>query len=133
MQKKVWVVTHIQGLEVTDASVFSNESDATNYAHEMASAKTGTYRVIESVLNSREVMEEEAEEWVSMPAFDANCMECVVQEVAEDFKEEFDEVACTKFFEENKDKLQKEADKIVQEYLRKELRDHISPERIILG
>lgn len=133
MQEKVWVVTHIQGLEVTEASVFDNEADATNYAHEMASANTGTYRVIESVLNSREVMEKESEEWVSLPDFDANCIECVIQEVAEDAKEEFDEAACAKFFEDNKRKLQKEADKIVHEYLRKEFRDHLDPERIILG
>ena len=32
MQEKVWVVTHIQGSEVTDASVFDSKADAENYA-----------------------------------------------------------------------------------------------------
>lgn len=133
MQEKVWVVTHIQGLEVTDANVFNNEADASNYAHEMAAVNDGSYQVITSVLNSREAMEEEAAHWVVLPDFDAGCLECLVQEVAEDFKEEFDEAACAKFFEENKDQIQKKADEIVHDYLRKELKDYISNERVILG
>lgn len=133
MQEKVWVVTHIQGLEVTDASVFNNEADAANYAQEMAEVNTGSYQVTESVMNSREAMEKDSARWVVLPEFDADCLECLVQEVAEDVEEEFDETACAKFFEEKKDKLQKKADEIVHDYLRKELKDYINNERVILG
>ena len=133
MQEKVWVVTHIQGLEVTDANVFNNEADASNYAHEMAAVNDGSYQVITSVLNSREAMEEEAAHWAVLADFDASCLECLVQEVAEDVKEEFDEAACAKFFEENKDQIQKKADEIVHDYLRKELKDYINNERVILA
>jgi len=133
MQEKVWVVTHIQGLEVTDASVFNNEADAENYAQEMAEVNTGSYQVTESVMNSREAMEKDSARWVVLPEFDADCLECLVQEVAEDVEEEFDETACAKFFEEKKDKLQKKADEIVHDYLRKELKDYINNERVILG
>jgi hypothetical protein len=133
MQEKVWVVTHIQGLEVTEANVFKNEADASNYAHEMAAGNDGSYQVITSVLNSREDMEEEAAHWAVLADFDPSCLECLVQEVAEDVKEEFDEAACAKFFEENKDQIQKKADEIVHDYLRKELRDYINNERVILG
>ncbi len=133
MQEKVWVVTHIQGLEVTDANVFNNEADAANYAQEMAEVNTGSYQVTESVMNSREAMEKDSARWVVLPEFDADCLECLVQEVAEDVEEEFDEAACAKFFEEKKDKLQKKADEIVHDYLRKELKDYINNERVILG
>ncbi|MDD4160676.1 MAG: hypothetical protein PHO18_07005 [Synergistaceae bacterium] len=133
MQKKVWVVTHTQGLEVTDNSVFDNEADAANYAHEMATSGKGSYQVLASVLNSREAINEESMHWTAVPEFDAECLECLVQEVAEEAKEEFDEEACAEFFEKNKDQLQKHADEIVHEYLRKELRDYINNERVILG
>lgn len=133
MQKKVWVVNHIQGIEVTDASVFDKETDAATYAREMSARDNDCYQVLESVLNSREADVEEEVHWVSFPEFDVECMECVIQELAEDAPEEFDEVACAKFYEENKEELQKKADKIVQEYLRKELKDYINNERVILG
>ena len=133
MQEKVWVVTHIQGLEVTDANVFNNESDAANYAQEMAAVNTGSYQITESVLNSREAIEEDSARWAVLPEFGTECMECIVQEVAEDAEEEFDEAACAKFFEEKKEELQKKADEMVHEYLRKELKDYINNERVILG
>ena len=65
MQEKVWVVTHIQGSEVTDASVFDSKADAENYAEEMAAANIGTYNVVESVHNSRKAMEEDSIRWAS--------------------------------------------------------------------
>ncbi|NLX84626.1 MAG: nuclear hormone receptor family protein [Synergistaceae bacterium] len=134
MQEKVWVVTHLQGHEIADASVFDNEVDAANYAREMSVGDDDCYKVMESVLNSREASVEEAVHWVSMPEFDAECMECVLQEVAEGFKdEEIDEFKCITFLEENKEELQKNADKIVQEYISKELREYINNERVILG
>ncbi|HAJ94072.1 MAG TPA: hypothetical protein DCM41_04175 [Synergistaceae bacterium] len=133
MQEKVWVVTHIQGLEVTDANVFNNAADAANYAQEMSAVNDGSYQVTESVLNSREAIEEESARWAVLPEFGADCLECLVQEMSEDAEEEFDEAACAKFFEEKKDKLQKKADEIVHEYLRKELKDYINNERVILG
>ncbi|MGD9666021.1 MAG: hypothetical protein AB7U31_01045 [Synergistaceae bacterium] len=133
MQEKVWVVTHIQGLEVTDANVFNNEADAANYAQEMAAVNTGSYQITESVLNSREAMEEDSARWAVLPEFGVECLECLVQEVAEDAQEEFDEAACAKFLEDRKDELQKKADEIVHEYLRKELKDYINNERVILG
>jgi len=133
MQEKVWVVTHIQGLEVTDASVFDSEADAANYAEEMAATNSGTYSVVESVLNSRGAMEEDSIRWASLPELGAECIECLVEELAEETEEKFDEEACAKFFEEKKEELQKKADEMVHEYLRRELRDYINNERVILG
>lgn len=133
MQEKVWVVTHIQGSEVTDASVFDSKADAENYAEEMAAANIGTYNVVESVHNSRKAMEEDSIRWTSLPELGAECIECLVEELAEETEEKFDEEACAKFFEEKKEELQKKADEMVHEYLRRELRDYINNERVILG
>ena len=132
MQEKVWVVTHIQGLEVTDASVFDNMADATNYAHEMTAVNSGTYSVLESVLNNRGAMEQESVRWVALPEFGLDCIECFVEEIAEGYTEDFDEAACAEFFEKKKAELQKKADEMVHEYLRKEFSDYINNERVIL-
>ena len=132
MQEKVWVVTHIQGLEVTDASVFDNMADATNYAHEMTTVNSGTDSVLESVMNNRGAMEQDSVRWVALPEFGPDCIECIVEELAEGHTEDFDEEACAEFFEKKKDELQKKADEIVHEYLRKEFSDYINNERVIL-
>ncbi len=133
MQEKVWVVTHIQGLETTDANVFDNEADAANYAQEMAATNSGTYSVIESVLNSRKAIEEEAVHWAALPEIGADCIECLVQEAVEGQEDKVDQAVCVQFLEENKEELQKKADDMVHEYLRRELRDYINNERVILG
>ena len=133
MQVKVWVVTHRQGLEVTDVNVFDSQADASNYAQEMSAGHDGSYQVIESVMNSREAIEEEAVHWAALPEFGAECMECLVEELAEGHEDEFDEEACAKFFEEKKEELQKKADEMVHDYLRRELKDYINNERVILG
>lgn len=133
MNSKVWVVTLTQGLEVTEAAVFDKESDAEHYAHEMAASKQGNYQILSSVLNSRAELEQEETHWAEIADFDTACIECLFEELSAVSEEEFDRKACTLFLEEHKDDLQKKADEIVHEYLRKELRDYISNERVILG
>ena len=133
MQKKVWVVTLMEGLEVTEAAVFDNESDADNYAHEMASSHKGNYQVLSSGLNSRTDFAEEETHWAALPDFDAECMECLFEEISGTPAEGVDPELCAKFLEEHKVDFQKKADEIVHEYLRKELQDYLLNERIILG
>ena len=133
MQENVWVVTISQGPDVTDAEVFDNEADAENFAQEMAIQHNGSYKVIKSAFNSRKKITEAAQHWVELPDFDTQCIECLFEEISDVQQEELDTEACAKFLEEHKDNLQKKADEIVQEYLRKELHDYLLNERVILG
>jgi hypothetical protein len=132
MQQKVWVVALTQGQEVTQAAVFDNESDAENYAQEMISSEKGNYQILSSVLSSRKETEEETH-WAALPDFDSGCIECLFEEISAVPGEDIDAEACTKFLEEHKVDFQKKADEIVQEYLRKEIRDYLFNERVILG
>ena len=133
MQRVVWVVAHVQGLEIVDTNVFDNESDAATYAGEMTAGNNEKYQIIKSVFNSRDDVEKEASQWVSLPEFDAECLECLVLGEGDPIEEKYDEGVCINFLEENKEKLQEKADELVHEYIRKELRDYINDERVILG
>lgn len=123
----------MQGLDIADTNVFDNESDAETYAGEMSAGNNEKYHIIKSVLNSRDDVEKEAPQWVSLPEFDVECLECIVLDGADSVEEEYDRGVCIQFLEENKEKLQDKADKLVHEYIRKELRDYINNERVILG
>lgn len=130
MDLKVWAVAHMQGIEVTDISVFDNKADAENYAHEMSTRKIGSYQVLESVLNSRASLNEA--HLVELPEFNSECVECLVDSYDID-QVKFDADECAAFLEKHKEEFQHKADEMVQDYLKKELHDYLLGERIILG
>jgi len=131
MQQTVWIVALTQGSDVTQATVFDNEADAENYAEEMNSARQGHYQILSSALKCRK--ESEEAHWAALPDFNTECIECLVEDMSGVPEQGIDTEACTKFLEEHKIDFQKKADEIVQEYLRKEIKDYLFNERVILG
>ncbi|MDL2298040.1 hypothetical protein LJC40_02690 [Synergistaceae bacterium OttesenSCG-928-D05] len=133
MTEKVWAVTLSDGLKVTQIELFDNESDADNFAHEMASSGKGHYQVLETNLNMRDEKIAGEPRWTELTTFNAQCIECLVQDIIHEQEKPFDEAACAKFLEEHKVELQKEADDVIHELLKKRLHDYVNNERIILG
>jgi hypothetical protein len=130
MNEKVWVVTHTQGSQVVDSSVFDNKADANNYAEEMGAGGKGSYCVTESVLNTRAATD--AEHLVEMPEFDNSCIECLVDEYQIDH-DKFDAGKAAAYLAQHKTEIKEKADSMVKDYIKKELHDYLLGERVILG
>lgn len=133
MQEKYWVVTLTQGLEVTHADIFDNEKDAENYAREMVASKQGNYQVLSAVMNRRSELVGEEQRWAELTDFNSDCIECLVEDLSGCAPIEFNADACAKFLAEHKNDLQKHANEIVYEYIRREIREFIDNDRVILG
>ncbi len=131
IQEKIWVVVAQNGAEITESYVFDSLADAENFAEEVKTVQPAEYTIISSVLNRRET--ESESHLVDLPDFNTECIECLIEEIDAEAAKQLDAEACAKFFEENKCELQKGADELVQDYLRKRLADFIHNERVILG
>ena len=130
IQEKIWVVVAQNGSEITESYVFDNLADAENFVEEIKPVQPGEYTILSSVLNRRETAESHL---VELPDFNTDCIECLIEEIDAEAAKQLDAEACARFFEENKCDLQKDADELVQDYLRKRLADFIHNERVILG
>ena len=89
----------------------------------------GTNTVIETTINRRREAEE-AIARVDLPEFNTECIECIIDMsgVPEDKQD-----AAARYLEEHRCDLQKDAQKMVDTYIKKAITDFFADERIILG
>lgn len=129
MQKKLWVVIQQDCNGIASVLVFDFEADAQNFAQEMTAAGKGTNTVVQTTVNRRREAEA-AIAHVDLPEFNTECIECIIDMsgVPEDKQD-----AAAKYLEEHRCELQKDAQKMVDKYIKKAITDFFAEDRIILG
>ena len=98
----------------------------------MAAANIGTYNVVESVHNSRKAMEEDSIRWASLPELGAECIECLVEELAEELKRSLTKKPALSSSRKRRKNCRKRLTRW-STVSAQELRDYINNERVILG
>ena len=129
MQEKLWVVIQQDCNGIASVLAFDFEADAQNFAQEMTAAGKGTNTVVQTTVNRRR----EAEAAIAhddLPEFNTECIECIIDMsgVPEDKQD-----AAAKYLEEHRCELQKDAQKMVDKYIKKAITDFFAEDRIILG
>ncbi|WP_455599107.1 hypothetical protein [Cloacibacillus sp.] len=129
MQEKIWVVVQQDCNGIASVLAFDYEADAQNFAQEMTAMGKGTNTVTETTINRRHEAEE-AIARVDLPEFNTECIECIIDmsDVPEDKQD-----AAARYLEEHRCDLQKDAQKMVDKYIKKAITDFFADERIILG
>ncbi|WP_270553787.1 hypothetical protein [Cloacibacillus evryensis] len=129
MQEKLWVVIQQDCNGIASVLVFDFEADAQNFAQEMTAAGKGTNTVVQTTVNRRREAEA-AIAHVDLPEFNTECIECIIDMsgVPEDKQD-----AAAKYLEEHRCELQKDAQKMVDKYIKKAITDFFAEDRIILG
>ena len=129
MQEKLWVVIQQDCNGIASVLAFDFEADAQNFAQEMTAAGTGTNTVVQTTVNRRREAEA-AIAHVDLPEFNTECIECIIDMsgVPEDKQD-----AAAKYLEEHRCELQKDAQKMVDKYIKKAITDFFAEDRIILG
>ena len=129
MQEKLWVVIQQDCNGIASVLAFDFEADAQNFAQEMTAAGKGTNTVVQTTVNRRR-QAEAAIAHVDLPEFNTECIECIIDMsgVPEDKQD-----AAAKYLEEHRCELQKDAQKMVDKYIKKAITDFFAEDRIILG
>ena len=129
MQVKLWVVIQQDCNGIASVLAFDFEADAQNFAQEMTAAGKGTNTVVQTTVNRRREAEA-AIAHVDLPEFNTECIECIIDMsgVPEDKQD-----AAAKYLEEHRCELQKDAQKMVDKYIKKAITDFFAEDRIILG
>ena len=129
MQEKVWVDIQQDCNGIASVLAFDFEADAQNFAQEMTAAGKGTNTVVQTTVNRRREAEA-AIAHVDLPEFNTECIECIIDMsgVPEDKQD-----AAAKYLEEHRCELQKDAQKMVDKYIKKAITDFFAEDRIILG
>ena len=129
MQDKLWVVIQQDCNGIASVLAFDFEADAQNFAQEMTAAGKGTNTVVQTTVNRRREAEA-AIAHVDLPEFNTECIECIIDMsgVPEDKQD-----AAAKYLEEHRCELQKDAQKMVDKYIKKAITDFFAEDRIILG
>ena len=129
MQEKIWVVIQQEGGGIASVLALDFEADAQNVAQEMTAAGRGINTVLQTTVNRRHEAEE-AISHVDLPEFNKECIECIVDMsgVPEDRQD-----AAAKYLEEHRADLQKNAQEMVDKYIKKAITDFFADDRIILG
>lgn len=129
MQEKLWVVIQQDCNRIASVLAFDFEADAQNFAQEMTAAGKGTNTVVQTTVNRRREAEA-AIAHVDLPEFNTECIECIIDMsgVPEDKQD-----AAAKYLEEHRCELQKDAQKMVDKYIKKAITDFFAEDRIILG
>ena len=129
MQEKLWVVIQQDCNGIASVLAFDFEADAQNFAQEMTAAGKGTNTVVQTTVN-RPREAEAAIAHVDLPEFNTECIECIIDMsgVPEDKQD-----AAAKYLEEHRCELQKDAQKMVDKYIKKAITDFFAEDRIILG
>ncbi len=129
MQEKVWVVIQQCCGELGSVLAFDTEADAQNFAEEMTAAGKGTNTVVQTTLD-RSSDADRMLSHVDLPEFDTECIECLVD--MSDVPEAKQDTAA-KFLADHREELQKNAQQMVDTYIKKALTDYITDDRVILG
>lgn len=129
MQEKVWAVVCQDADGVSSVLVFDQEADAQHFANEMDAGKKGTHTVFATSVHRRHE-KEAALAHIELPEFSTKCIECLVDvaSMADDEKE-----AAVKYLEEHRGEIQKNAEEIVDGYIRNALTEFFDDDRIIHG
>ena len=129
MQEKLWVVIQQDCNGIASVLAFDFEADAQNFAQDMTAAGKGTNTVVQTTVNRRREAEA-AIAHVDLPEFNTECIECIIDMsgVPEDKQD-----AAAKYLEEHRCELQKDAQKMVDKYIKKAITDFFAEDRIILG
>ena len=129
MQEKIWVVIQQEGGGIASVLAFDFEADAQNFAQEMTAAGRGINTVLQTTVNRRHEAEE-AISHVDLPEFNTECIECIVDMsgVPEDRQD-----AAAIYLDEHRADLQKNAQEMVDKYIKKAITDFFADDRIILG
>ncbi|MDO5116297.1 MAG: hypothetical protein Q4D58_09400 [Synergistaceae bacterium] len=129
MQEIIWVVVQQDCNGIASVLAFDHEADARNFAQEMDAAGNGTNAVVRTTVNRRHEAEE-AIALVELPEFNTECIECIVD--ISNIPEE-KQAAAARYLEEHHDDLQKDAQEMVDKYIKKAITDFFADDRIILG
>ncbi|WP_303147603.1 hypothetical protein [uncultured Cloacibacillus sp.] len=129
MQEKVWAVVSRDCSDVHSVLVFDCETDARHFAEEMKAGGKGTHEVFETSVHRRHE-KEAALAHIELPEFSTKCIECLV-DIASIPEEEKD--AAAKYLEEHRGEIQKNAEEIVDGYIKKALTDFFDEDRVIHG
>ena len=129
MQEKGWAVVCQDADGVNSVLVFDHEADARHFAHEMESGGKGTHAVFATSVHRRHETEA-ALAHIELPEFSTKCIECLVDipSIPDNEKE-----AAVKYLEEHRGEIQKNAEEIVDGYIRNALTDFFDDDRIIHG
>lgn len=128
MEEKIWVVVAQDKNGEVSALAYDDEGDARHFADEMNESGTGTYSVCQAGIFRHEENEESLSQ-ISLPEFNDECIECLIDAEIPDEKQ----MAAKKFLEENREELQQHAQKMVDQYLKNALTDFFMDERYIIG
>lgn len=129
---KVWVASSVPDLKPEQLEVFDTESDAHNFALEMAASGAG-YHVMETPVNVRTEKIKGEPRWIDFTNLNSRSIEYLLEDFNAMRNQPVDEEACIEFIEKHKEELQKKSDEIVREYLKKRISDYINDERVVLG
>lgn len=129
MQEKVWAVVCQDCNGINSVLVFDHETDARHFAEEMDAGKKGTHTVFATSVHRRHE-KEAALAHIELPEFSTKCIECLVDvpSIPEEEKE-----AAAKYLEEHRGEIQKNAEEIVDGYIRNALTEFFDDDRIIHG
>ena len=131
MQEKIWVVIQQDCNGIASVLAFDYEADAQNFAQEMTAMGKGTNTVIETTINRRREAEEAGAAFVmgrvtSILPMGVSFID--MSGVPEDKQD-----AAARYLEEHRCDLQKDAQKMVDTYIKKAITDFFADERTILG
>lgn len=129
MQEKIWTVVEHDGGEILSVLAYDHESEAQSFARDMMTAGKAQYTVLATTIHRRHEAEE-AIAHVEFPEFNTKCIECLVD--TSSIPEEGQEAA-VKFLEEHRGEIQKNAEEMVDQYIKKAITDFFAHDRIILG
>lgn len=129
MQEKVWAVVCQDDGGVNSVLVFDCEEDAEHFAGEMNLGGPGNYKVFPTSVNRRSETEA-ALSRIELPEFSAKCIECLV-DIASVPEEE--RTAAAKYLEEHREELTKNAEGLVDAYIRKAITEFFDEDRVIHG
>ncbi len=129
MQEKVWAVVCQEDGVVGSVLVFDCAADAEHFANEMTAGGKGTYAVFPTSVKRRHETEA-ALAHIELPEFNAKCIECLV-DIASIHDGEKD--AAAKYLEEHRGEIQKNAEEMVDGYIRNALTDFFEEDRVIHG
>ena len=142
MQEKVWAVVCQDCNGINSVLVFDHETDARHFAEEMDAGKKGTHTVFATSVHRRHEKEaalahielpefkEAALAHIELPEFSTKCIECLVDipSIPDEEKE-----AAAKYLEEHRGEIQKNAEEIVDGYIRNALTEFFDDDRVIHG
>lgn len=129
MQEKIWVVIQQKCGEIGTVLAFDTEADAQNFAEEMTAAGNGTHTVFQTTLDKSSEADAMTAH-VELPEFNTECIECLIDMSG---VTEEQQGTAAKYLEEHRGELQKNAQKMVDTYLKKAITDFMADDRVILG